>query len=233
MSRTGLAMGFDGPKRTSRDMRRRLGFQRAQWWRDLQTRFVLAGDKKEHTSKLDPCSALRLPLGEDGARVFIAAEKYCDFESRARGDAVDPDSGLAVEAVQNPHFGKIHPNLDDLLLHQSTATGAECDLDLDVLGVGVEDASDCSSDCCSLSAESCCSSSSLSGDCSDSDSDATDTGGPRRQTRSRSGSGLWSLLKKVKVNEVRCVGKDRRGGDVYVTVLSPPPLPKTMVELRL
>jgi len=241
MSRTSLAMGLEGPKSTtSRAMRRRLGFQRAQWWRDLQTLFVVAGDKKGHASELAyPCSALRLPLGQDDARVFIATKAHCGLEPGAGGDALDLDSGLALEAVTCPHFGKIHPNLDDLLLHQPTTAitaEPECgDLDLDALGVGVEDVSDCSSDCCSSSAESCCSSSSCSlGDCSDSDSDATDTGGPRRQarSRSRSGSRLWSCLLKVKVNEVRRVGKDTRG-DVYVTVLSPPPPPKALVELSL
>jgi hypothetical protein len=86
-------------------------------------RFVVAGDKKEHGSglfslslslstavifflltkirmfaELDPGSALHLPLEHDDARIFLAAEEH-GLESRGRGDAMDLDSGLTMEAV--------------------------------------------------------------------------------------------------------------------------------------
>ena len=56
LSRTCLATGtgLEGLNKgtTSRVVRRRSGLQRVQWWRELQTLFVVAGDKKEHTSGL-------------------------------------------------------------------------------------------------------------------------------------------------------------------------------------
>lgn len=47
---------------------------------------------------VDAGLALRLPLGQDDARVFIAAEKHYGLESRAQGYTPDLDSELS-EAV--------------------------------------------------------------------------------------------------------------------------------------
>jgi len=73
---------------------------------------------------LDPGSALHLPLGQDDSRIFLAAEEH-GLEFRARGDALDLDTPLAVEAVpivSSPlSAGRIYMNLKPL--HSLTSRG--------------------------------------------------------------------------------------------------------------
>ena len=88
-------------------------------------------DKNPHVAELDSCSALHLPLDRMaiGSSV-IAAEKRCELESKARGDALDLNSALAVEVpmVVSPLSTDITSPREDpsqprrsLVLHQPTA----------------------------------------------------------------------------------------------------------------